>query len=98
DPFDISGTGVADSVDSEGNVVEKRNPVPQPNHHWGDGLEKDYLTFANLRLPLNAAGTNQLYGNGGYSFRRGSGNGYRRYGDSARNWPTIYPIGYLPEF
>ena len=98
DPFDISGSGVADSVDSEGNVVVKRNPVPQPNHHWGDGLEKDYLSLLNFRLPLDENGSRQLYSFGGYSFRRGNGNGYRRYEDSGRNWPTIYPIGYLPEF
>jgi len=97
DRFDDSG-GAPDSVDSEGHVVIKNNPVPQPNHHWGDGLEKDYLTLANLRLPLNDQGTLQLYGTGGYSFRRGSGNGYRRYASSERNWPTIYPIGFLPEF
>jgi iron complex outermembrane recepter protein len=98
DPFDVSGTGVADSVDAEGNVVIKRNPVPQPNHHWGDGLEKDYLALANFRLPLDQAGTRQLYSVGGYSFRRGSGNGYRRYADSERNWPQIFALGYLPEF
>jgi hypothetical protein len=25
----------------------KRNPVPQPNYHWGDGLERDVLTMAS---------------------------------------------------
>ena len=98
DKYDTSGTGLADSVDANGKVVIKRNPVPQPNYHWGDGLERDYLSMANLRLPLNDTGTRQLYGFGGYSFRRGSGDGYRRYGDSERNWPEIYPLGYLPEF
>jgi iron complex outermembrane receptor protein len=98
DPFDLSGSGVADLVDSEGNVVVKRNPVPQPNHHWGDGLEKDVLTMANFRMPLNDAGTSEIYGFGGYGFREGTGNGYRRYADSDRNWPQIYPVGFLPEF
>jgi len=98
DPFDVSGDGLADSVDSEGHVVIKRNPVPQPNHHWGDGLEKDVLTYGDLRLPLNSAGSSQLYAHGGYSFRKGTGDGYRRYADSDRNWPQIYPLGYLPEF
>jgi iron complex outermembrane receptor protein len=79
-------------------VVVKRNPVEQPNHHWGDGLEKDYLSHLNLRLPLDDAGNQQLYAFGGYSFRRGSGNGYRRYADSDRNWPQIHPLGFLPEF
>src|SRR5881397_1553260 len=70
DKYDVSGTGLADSVDSKGKVVIKRSPVPQPNYHWGDGLEKDYLSLADFRLPLNDAGTHQLYGFGGYSFRR----------------------------
>ncbi len=98
DPYDTSGNGVADSVNSEGQVVLKRNSVPQPNHHWGDGLEKDVLTYATLDLPLNDRATSQLFAHGGYSFRRGTGNGYRRYADSDRNWPEIYPLGYLPEF
>jgi iron complex outermembrane recepter protein len=96
DPFELAGTGVADSINSIGQVVEKRNPVPQPNSHWGDGLEKDLLSFANFRMPLNDAGTAEIYSFGGFSHRDGSGNGYRRYFDSARNWPEIYPLGFLP--
>jgi iron complex outermembrane receptor protein len=104
DRFEDAGTGVPDSIDSRGQVVIKRNPVPQPSSHWGDGLEKDILTMANFRMPLNAAGTSELYTFGGYSFRRGTGNGYRRCAvDCAsfitgRAWPEIYPLGYLPEF
>jgi iron complex outermembrane receptor protein len=98
DPFEDSGTGEVDSVDSEGNVVVKRNPVEQPNHHWGDGREKDVMTLANFRMPLNDARTSEFYAVGGYSFRRGTGNGYRRYGFGDRNWLDIFPLGYLPEF
>jgi iron complex outermembrane receptor protein len=104
DIYDNSGTGVPDSINSIGQVVIKRNPVPQPNHHWGDGLERDLLSMANLRLPLNEAGTQELYAFGGYSFRHGTGNGYRRCpsgacaGIGGRNWPEIYPLGYLPTF
>ncbi|HEX9393111.1 MAG TPA: TonB-dependent receptor [Gemmatimonadales bacterium] len=98
DPFETAGTGLADSINSMGQVVIKRNPVPQPNYHWGDGLEKDVLTMANLRYPLNAAGTSELYAFGGYSSRDGAGQGYRRYDSSNRNWKQIYPLGYLPEF
>ena len=54
------------------------------------------LSFANFRLPLNDAGTAEIYSFGGFSHRDGSGNGYRRYFDSARNWPEIYPLGFLP--
>jgi len=98
DPFEDGGTGVADSINSEGQVVVKRNAVPQPNHHWGDGLEKDIMTLGNLRLPLNDAGTSEFYAFGGYSFRKGTGNAYRRYSNNYRNWPDIYPLGFLPEF
>ncbi|MGH7699691.1 MAG: TonB-dependent receptor, partial [Gemmatimonadales bacterium] len=72
--------------------------VPQPNHHWGDGLEQDVLTLANLRMPLSEGGTSEIYAFGGYSFREGTGNGYRRYLGSERNWPEIFPLGFLPEF
>lgn len=90
--------GDADQVDDDGNIIRKNNPVPQPNHHWGDGLAKDLITFANLRLPLNESGSSEFYASGGWSHRIGTGNGFRRQGISERNWPQIYPLGYLPEF
>jgi iron complex outermembrane recepter protein len=89
--------GVADSV-ANCRVVIKRNGVPQPNVHWGDGMERDIHTFANLKLPLNEANTTELYGFGGYSDRRGTGNGFFRKPQNSRNWPQIYPLGFLPEF
>src|SRR5207249_1630582 len=78
DQFEDAGTGVPDSIDRHGQVVIKRNPVEQPSGHWGDGLEKDVLTMANSRMPLNDAQTSELYALGGYSFRRGTGDGDRR--------------------
>jgi iron complex outermembrane receptor protein len=101
DVFEVAGTGVADSIDpGNGQVVEggKRNPVPQPNHHWGDGLEKDVLTFVNFRMPMNDEGTFEIYSFGGYGHRDGTGNAFRRYFDNPRNWQEIYPLGYLPTF
>jgi len=103
DPYEDAGTGVTDSI-IDGKVIVYRNPVSQPNHHWGDGLEKDVMTMANFRLPLNDQGTTELYSFGGYSLRKGTGNAYRRCAvDCAsfiqsRSWPQIYPLGYLPEF
>ena len=96
DSLDISGTGLNDHVGPDGKVVVKRNPVPQPNYHWGDGLERDVLTMASAYLPINAR--SQLYAFGGYSHRLGNGNGYRRYADDDKNWKQIYPLGFLPEF
>ncbi len=91
--------GDADSVDANtGRVVIKRNPVDMPNYHWGDGAAKDLMTFANLRYPVNAAGTSELYAFGGWSFRQGTGNGFRRTALDSRNWPQIYPLGFLPTF
>lgn len=97
DNTDQINPGDADQVDADGNVTEKNNPVPQPNHHWGDGLARDALTMANLRLPVGGGNT-ELYAFGGLSYRHGTGNGYRRVGLDSRNWPSIYPLGYLPQF
>jgi iron complex outermembrane receptor protein len=98
DPFEDAGTGVTDSINDKGQVVQKRNPVPQPNHHWGDGLERDVLTFANFRMPVNQAASSEIYAFGGYGDRDGTGNGYRRTAGNNRNWREIYPLGFLPEF
>lgn len=98
DPEDQVVPGDADVTDAEGNIVVKRNPVTQPNHHWGDGRQKDLLGFANVEFPLNPARTAELYALGSYSFREGQGNGFRRQGISDRNWPEIFPLGFLPTF
>lgn len=79
-------------------IVQKRAAVAQPNVNWGLGLERDIHTFANLRLPLNASGTTEFYAFGGYSDRDGTGNGFFRKPQNSRNWPQIYPMGFLPEF
>ncbi len=99
DSFLVNVDGVADSIDpNTGQILRKRNSLPQPNYHWGDGLEQDAMTFANFRLPLNATGTSEFYTFGGYSHRAGTGNGFWRYFDSPRNWSQLYPEGFLPEF
>jgi iron complex outermembrane recepter protein len=91
--------GVTDVVDTvTGQIIQKRNGVPQPVNHLGDGLERDLLSFANLRMPLNVAGSTELYAFGGFSNRVGTGNGYYRKPLNNRNWPEIYPNGFLPEF
>ncbi len=99
DAFEVAGTGIADVVNPDnGEVITKNNPVPQPNHHWGDGLEQDILTMADVHLPIEALGHGELYAFGGYSHRLGNGEGYRRYAGGDRNWDNIYPLGYLPQF
>src|SRR2546427_3792814 len=99
DSFLVDVNGVNDLIDpNTGQILQKRNSLPQPNYHWGDGLEKDAMTFANFRMPLTASGSSEVYAFGGYSNRVGTGNGFWRYFDSARNWPQLYPQGFLPEF
>ena len=99
DTSEVAGTGLTDVINHDnGKVITKRNPVPQPNHHWGDGLERDVLSMADIHLPIPTLGGGQLYAFGGYSHRLGNGEGYRRYAGSDRNWDTIYPLGYLPQF
>ena len=72
------------------------NAVPQPNHHWGDADERDIMTFADLNLPVGKSETTFFYGFGGWSKRDGSHGGFYRRGIDARNWPQIYPLGFLP--
>ena len=91
--------GVTDVVDTlTGKIIQKRNGVPEPVNHLGDGLERDLLSYANLRMPLNEAGSTEFYAFGGFSNRVGTGNGYYRKPLNNRNWPEIYPNGFLPEF
>jgi len=99
DSFLVNQQGIGDLIDPKnGEIIEKRNSLPQPNYHWGDGLEKDVMSFGNFRMPLNQSGSTEFYAFGGYSYRRGTGNGFWRYFDSSRNWQEIYPQGFLPEF
>src|SRR2546425_211012 len=99
DIFLADVNGITDRIDTlTGRIIQKRNALPQPNYHWGDGLEEDGMTFANFRMPLNPGGTSEVYAFGGYSHRTGTGNGFWRYFDSNKNCPQFYPQGFLPQF
>jgi iron complex outermembrane receptor protein len=98
DPTDMFVTGDADAV-VNGKLVAKNNSIAMPNHHWGDGSSKDLMTFGSANFPFNPANPSAgLYAFGGYSFRKGAGFGYFRPPSSERNWPQIYPNGFLPKF
>src|SRR5438105_12692917 len=98
DPTDMFVAGDADAV-VDGNLVAKNNSIAMPNHHWGDGSSKDLMTFFNASFPFNPANAAAgVYAFGGYSYRQGAGFGYFRPPSSERNWPTIYPNGFLPKF
>jgi iron complex outermembrane recepter protein len=72
------------------------NAVPEPNHRWGDPDTRDVMTFLSASVPLNGAETRFLYGFGGYSRRVANSAGFYRRSLDARNWPQIYPLGFLP--
>ena len=72
------------------------NPVEQPNHHWGDSEQKDVMAFLNAAFPVGRSETTSFYAFGGWSKREGSHGGFFRRALDARNWPTIYPQGFLP--
>jgi iron complex outermembrane recepter protein len=73
------------------------NAVEQPNHRWGDLDTRDFMSFLNYDLPLNAEDTRFLYAFGGYSRRTANSAGFYRRALDVRNWPQIYPLGFLPE-
>lgn len=73
------------------------NTVSQPNHRWGDPDSRDFMTFLNANVPLTARQTRFLYAFGGVSRRVANSAGFYRRGLDVRNWPQIYPLGFLPE-
>jgi len=84
------------NADVPGSTDVKNNAVPQPNTHWGDSEERDWMTFLNAELPLGTGEGSQLYAFGSWSRRHGvHGGNYRRAID-ATDWPQIYPLGFLP--
>lgn len=87
--LDIDGDGVNE-------VFQKNNPVPQPNFHWGNGESDNYYLWTDAAVPVGEEA--EVYAFGGYSFRDALGQGFYRRSLGSRNWPQIYPIGFLPEF
>ncbi len=73
-----------------------RDPVEQPNHHWGDSKSKDVMAFFNGSHPIGAGGSTSFYAFGGASKREGSHGGFFRRALQNQNWPQIYPNGFLP--
>jgi iron complex outermembrane recepter protein len=72
------------------------NIVSEPNHRWGDPDTHDTMTFLNATVPLNGAETRFVYAFGGYSRRASNSAGFYRRALDVRNWPQIYPLGFLP--
>jgi iron complex outermembrane receptor protein len=72
------------------------NPVEQPSYHWGDAEERDIMGFVNGSVPLNDDGSANFYLFGGASRRDGVHGGNYRRALQSQNWPSIYPLGFLP--
>ena len=74
----------------------KNNAVAEPNHRWGDPDTRDFMTFVNANIPVNQRQTRFAYAFGGYSRRTANSAGFYRRALDVRNWPQIYPLGFLP--
>lgn len=114
DPTNRAGASPRDQVtDGDGNivgdtdgdgvneVVEQRNDIAQPNFRWGDGESDNYYGWAMGAYPIMGEADNptlEAYAFGGYSYRDALGAGFYRRGLGDRNWPSIYPDGFLPRF
>lgn len=72
------------------------NAVAMPNHRWGDPDARDVMTFVNASMPLNQQETRFLYADGSVSRRETNSAGFYRRSLDNRNWPEIYPLGFLP--
>jgi iron complex outermembrane receptor protein len=100
------GKGSADELgDPDGDdlyeVIDKNDTAEQPGFHWGDGRSENYLLWINGAYPvanLNADQPTEVYAFGGYSYRKGKGQGFYRTESDDRNWEQIYPEGFLPNF
>ncbi len=98
DPRDQVTEGDGDDIVG-GKVVNKNNEVKQPNHLWGDGEYTNWMVFANFELPLSEADeAAEFYTFGGFSRRQDLHSGFYRRSLDNRNWPQIYPLGFLPKF
>ena len=73
------------------------NAVAEPNHRWGDPDTRD-VDDVRQRAACRSTRrqTRFLYAFGGYSRREANSAGFYRRALDARNWPQIYPLGFLP--
>mgnify|MGYP006284520405 CR=1 FL=1 len=104
-PFSCSPTPCDEVADRDGDgfyeVVQKNRTVDQPNFHWGDGRSENFLFWANGAYPVanyDAEQPTEVYAFGGYSYRKGKGQGFYREEFSGDTWTNIYPEGFLPNF
>jgi iron complex outermembrane receptor protein len=103
-PWPTSGaTDEVGDPDGDGfyEITQKNRTVEQPNFHWGDGRSENYLLWFNGAYPvanLDAEQPTEVYAFGGYSYRKGKGQGFYRHDLDNGNWQQIHPDGFLPNF
>jgi iron complex outermembrane receptor protein len=65
------------------------------SHRYGDPETQDVKLFVNADMPLGG-GETEVYAFGSYNDRQGESAGFYRLPSDARNFPAIYPDGFLP--
>ncbi|HEY0445172.1 MAG TPA: TonB-dependent receptor [Allosphingosinicella sp.] len=78
-----------------GNLVDPREfTFNRLSHRYGDAKTQDLKAFVNAGLPLGDAV--ELYAFGSYGARDGESAAFYRLANDPRNFPGIYPNGFLP--
>jgi iron complex outermembrane recepter protein len=65
------------------------------SHRYGDPETQDVKIFVNADMPVGG-GETEVYAFGSYNDRQGESAGFYRLPIDARNFPAIYPDGFLP--
>ena len=65
------------------------------SHRYGDPEVEDLKLFINSAAPIGDSGV-EVYWFGSYNDRNGESAGFYRIPSDARNFPAIYPNGFLP--
>ena len=78
-----------------GNAADPREfSFDRLSHRYGDAETQDLKLFANAGLPLSSAA--ELYAFATYGWRDGESAAFVRLANDSRNFPGIYPNGFLP--
>jgi iron complex outermembrane receptor protein len=86
-------------IDTRDQIVKGdggKNALAQPSHWVGDSSTHDLLGFFNSQVPVTANDSTFFYAFGGLSRRYGVTPGLYRRALDDRNFPQIYPEGFLP--
>lgn len=82
-------------LQADGSLDPRELTFDRLNWRHGPSQSKDVTLFANAGIPIN--GDLELYGYASYQNREARSFGFYRRARDARNVPSIYPDGFLPE-